>query len=176
MAEIGAPRITPPRPLAEDDDRRTFDCGRASMNGWFQRHAWANHAGGASRVSVICDAATGGIVGYVTLSSAQIERTFLPKPQQRNRPDPLPVTLLGQLAVHKDSQGQGHASSLLLYGLRMALAAADSVGSIGVITHPIDDHVRAFYRKHGFEDLPFDPRRAMIVRMADLRNSGIVGK
>ncbi len=174
MAEVAAPRITPPRPLAEDDERLAFDCGRASMNSWFHRHAWINHANGASRVSVICDDATGAIVGYVTLSAAQIERAFLPKPQQRNRPDPLPVILLGQLAVHKYHQGQGHASSLLLYGLRMALAAADIVGSIGVITHPLDDSVRAFYRKHGFEDLPFDPRRAMIVRMTDLRKSGII--
>jgi len=47
------------------------------------------------------------------------------------------------------------------------------VGSFGVITHPIDDEVRAFYGKWGFQDLPFDPRRAMIVRMVDLEASGI---
>jgi len=47
------------------------------------------------------------------------------------------------------------------------------VGSFGVITHPIDDEVRAFYRKWGFQDLPFDPRRAMIVRMVDFEASGI---
>jgi hypothetical protein len=35
--------------------------------------------------------------------------------------------------------------------------------------------VREFYRRCGFEDLPFDPRRAMIVRMIDLERSGIVG-
>jgi len=90
--------ITPPRPLAETDDRDLFDCGRESLNIWFRRHAWANQAGGASRVNVIADATSGRIIGYVTLSAAQIERAFLPKPQQRNRPDPLPVTLLGQLA------------------------------------------------------------------------------
>jgi hypothetical protein len=33
--------------------------------------------------------------------------------------------------------------------------------------------VRAFYSRWGFQDLPFDPRRAMIVRMADLEASGI---
>jgi len=90
--------VTLPRPLAENDDRNAFDCGRESMNGWFRRHAWANHASGASRVNVICEASSARIVGYVTLSAAQIERAFLPKAQQRNRPDPLPATLLGQLA------------------------------------------------------------------------------
>ena len=43
------------------------------------------------------------------------------------------------------------------------------IGSTGVITHPLDDSVRAFYRRWGFQDLPFDPRRAMIARTADLR-------
>ena len=143
------------------------------MNTWFRRHAWSNHASGASRVNVICDPGTGAIIGYVTLSAAQIERAFLPKAQQRNRPDPLPVTLLGQLAVHQDHRGRGHAASLLLFALRTAVAAANSIGSIGVITHPLDDNVRGFYAKYGFGDLPFDPRRAMMVRMADLRKSDI---
>jgi GNAT superfamily N-acetyltransferase len=160
--------VGPPRPLAESDDRDAFDCGRESLNTWFRRHAWGNQVCGASRVNVITDAASGRIVGYVTLSAGQIERAFLPKPQQRNRPDPLPVTLLGQLAVDKDFQGQGHAASLLLFALKTAMRAAEIVGCMGVITHPLDDNVRAFYARFGFQDLPFDPRRAMMVRMVDL--------
>jgi GNAT superfamily N-acetyltransferase len=163
--------VAPPRPLAEDDDRSTFDCGRESLNTWFRRHAWANQTSGASRVNIVTDATSGRIVGYVTLSAAQIERAFLPKPQQRNRPDPLPVTLLGQLAVDKSYQAQGHAVSLLLFALKTALRAADMVGSVGVITHPLDDAVRSFYAKWGFTDMPFDPRRAMMVRMTDLQRS-----
>ena len=61
------------------------------------------------RISVICDAGTGSIVGYVTLSAAQIEREFLAKAHQRNKPDPVPATLLGQLGIYKTYQGQGHA-------------------------------------------------------------------
>jgi ribosomal protein S18 acetylase RimI-like enzyme len=172
MAGTGA-GVTPPRPLAEDDERNGFDCGRESLNGWFRRHAWANHVSGASRVNVVCDTASGRIVGYVALSAAQIERSFLPKAQQRNQPDPLPATLLAELAVHTDYRGRGHASSLLLFALKTALRAAEIVGSVGVITHPLDDGVRAFYGKWGFRDLPFDPRRAMMVRMVDLRKNGI---
>lgn len=143
------------------------------MNQWFQRQAWTNHAAGISRTNVICDAVTGEIAGYVTLSAAQIERAFLPKSQQHNKPDPVPVTLLGQLAIHRDYQGQGHARSLLLFALRAALRASREIGSFGVITHPIDDQVRAFYDHWGFQDLPFDSRRAMIVRMIDLERSGV---
>lgn len=122
-------------------------------------------------MNVITDAASGRIVGYVALSAAQIERAFLPKSQQRNRPDPVPATLLGQLAVDKAFQGQGHAASLLLFALRTALVASESIGSMGVLTHPLDDGVRGFYGRWGFRDLPFDPRRAMFVRMVDLRES-----
>jgi GNAT superfamily N-acetyltransferase len=165
--------VTPPRPLAEADDRSHFDCGREALNHWFQRHAWANHAAGISRTNVICDAATSEIIGYVTLSAAQIERAFLPKPRQRNKPDPVPATLLGQLAVQQQHQGKGHARSLLLFALRTALRASREIGSFGVMIHPIDDQARAFYRRWGFQDLPFDPRRAMIVRMIDLEQSGI---
>lgn len=165
--------ITPPRPLVRTDDRNGFDCGRESMNQWFRRHAWINHAAGLSRTNVICDVTTGRIVGYVTLSAGQIERAALPRPQQRNKPDPVPATLLGQLAIHKDHQGHGHARSLLLFALRTAFRASRDVGSFGVFTHPLDDFARAFYARWGFSDLPFDPRRAMIVRMVDLEQSGM---
>jgi GNAT superfamily N-acetyltransferase len=167
---VGA--VTPPRPLQADDDRGAFDCGRPSLNTWFQRHAWANQASGLSRTSVICDAATGLVAGYVTLSAAQIERAFLPKSQQRNRPDPIPVTLLGQLAIARTHQGQGHAKSLLAFALRSALAAAGHVGSYAVITHPLDEQVRAFYARFHFQDLPGDPKRAMYVRMSELVAAG----
>jgi GNAT superfamily N-acetyltransferase len=165
--------VTPPRPLAEEDDRSQFNCGRESLNGWFRRHAWHNHASGISRTSVICNIGTGLIAGYVTLSAGQIAREFLAKAHQRNKPDPVPVTLLGQLAVDQASQGQGHARSLLLFALTTALRASRDVASFGVITHPLDDQVRRFYARWGFEYLPFDPKQAMIVRMADLEKSGL---
>jgi GNAT superfamily N-acetyltransferase len=140
---------------------------------WFQRHGWQNHATGISRTSVICDTRTKSIVGYVTLSAAQIEREFLAKRDRRNMPQPVPATLLGQLAVHRSYQGQGHARSLLLFALATAWRASREVGSFGVLTHPLDDTVRQFYRRWGFEDVPFDPRQSMIVRMIDLAKIGI---
>jgi hypothetical protein len=59
--------------------------------------------------------------------------------------------------------------SLLLFALR----ASREIGRFGVITHPVDEEVRAFYRRWGFVDVPFDPRRAMIIRIVDLEKSGI---
>jgi GNAT superfamily N-acetyltransferase len=85
----------------------------------------------------------------------------------------VPATLLGQLAIHRDHQGKGHARSLLLFALRTAFGAWREIGSFGVITHPLDDSVHAFYSRWGFQELPFEPHRAMIVRMVDLQRSGI---
>lgn len=164
--------VTPPRPLQADDDCAAFDCGRPSLNTWFRRHAWTNHVSGITRTNVICDRATGLAAGYVSLTAAQVERAFLPKAQQRNKPDPIPVTLLGQLAVATTHQGQSHAKSLLAFALRSAVAAADHVGSYAVITHPLDDHVRAFYARFHFQDLPGDPKRAMFVRISELIAAG----
>jgi predicted N-acetyltransferase YhbS len=141
------------------------------MNAWFARHAWNNQKSGASRVSVITEPESSRIVGYVTLGAAQIERAFLLKSHQRNQPDPVPVTVLGKLAVDVGWQGQGHADSLVQFAMRTALKAAESVGSMGVVTHPLDDALRAFYARWNFSDLPFDPKRAMIVRMADIERT-----
>lgn len=149
-----------------------FDCGRESLNLWFRRHSWRNQQSGVSRTNVICDVANGLIAGYVSLSAAQIERAYLPRAAQRNRPDPIPALLLGQLAVDKRYQGQGVARSLMWFALKTAVRFARDVGCFCVITHPLDDDVRTFYAQFGFEVLPFDPRRAMAVRIADLERNG----
>ena len=162
----------PPRPLAADDDTAAFDCGRDALNHWFRRHAWRNQELGVSRTTVICDAQAGSIVGYVSLSTAQIERAWLPKAQQRNRPDPMPAILLGQLAVDLRWQRQGIVRSLMFYALTTAVRLSDQVGCFCVLTHPLDDVVRARYAAFGFEDLPFDPARSMAVRIADLVRNG----
>lgn len=164
--------VTPPRPLAAEDDTAEFDCARDALNQWFRRHAWRNQQLGVSRTTVVCDPATGGIVGYVSLSAAQVERAWLPKAQQRNRRDPMPAILLGQLAVDLQWQGRGVARSLMFYALGTAVRMSKAVGCFCVLTHPLDDDVRALCGSFGFEDLPFDPSRGMAVRIADLLLNG----
>ena len=165
-------RLNPPRPLAEDDELEGFDCGRESMNLWLRRHAWRNQLHNISRTTVFTEMDAAVMVGYVTLAAGQIEREFLPRKVRRDRPAVLPVVLLGQLAVDRRFQGQGMARQLLFYALTTSVALSKDVGCFGVITHPLDDALRAFYAQSGFTDLPGDPRRAMIVRIADLAQSG----
>lgn len=166
--------LTPPRPLAADDDRESFDCGRESINQWFRRHAWRNQQSGASRTNIVCDVNTGAVVGCVALCASQIERAFVPKSAQRNQPDPLPAILLGQLAIDRHYQGRGYAHSLMWFALTTSVRISKEIGCFGVLTHPLDDELRRFYRRFGFEDLPFDPGRAMIVRIIDLEQNGFL--
>jgi len=161
--------ITSPRPLQKEDDSSLFDCGRESLNRWFQRHAWRNQATDVSRTNVVCDSDTGQIVGYVTLANSSLQRGFLAKSHQRNMPDPLPVALLGQLAVDVSYQRRGIASSLLFFAYRTVLEASKHVGCTAIITHPLDDSVRAFYAQHGFVDTAFDPDGSMIVRLSEIK-------
>jgi predicted N-acetyltransferase YhbS len=174
MGGLSAPAAiaTPPRPLTAADDWEAFDCGRESLNQWFRRHAWRNQEAGTSRTSVICDTETQSVVGHVSLATGQMQRAYLPKAAQRNRPDPIPIILLGQLAVDRRYQKRGCARSLLRYSLRIAVRISTEIGCLGVVTHPLDDGVRAFYGRFGFEDLPFDPSRSMFVRIVDLVSNG----
>jgi hypothetical protein len=165
-------RLNPPRPLGESDAVEAFDCGRESMNQWFRRHARQNQLHNISRTTVFSESETGAIAGHVTLATGQIERRILPRPAQRDRPSAIPVILLGQLAVDLRFQGRGIARQLLFYALKTSLALSKDIGCFGVITHPLDDRVRAFNARFGFADLPGDPRRSMIVRIADLSASG----
>jgi predicted N-acetyltransferase YhbS len=164
--------LTPPRALAESDNRDAFDCGRESLNLWFRRHAWRNQVAGVTRTNIVCDAASGAVAGYVSMCAAQIERAYLPKAAQRNQPDPIPALLLGQLAVDRQHQGKGYSRSLMLFALETAVRFSKEIGCFGVLTHPLDDEVRTFYTRFGFETLPFDPKRSMVVRIVDLERSG----
>jgi len=120
----------------------------------------------------VCDTQTREISGFISLSAGQIERAYLPKVAQRNQSDPLGVILLGQLAVDQHRQGRGIARSLVWFALSTAVRISREIGCFGVVTHPLDNELRAFYGRFGFEELPFDPRHAMIVRIVDLENNG----
>jgi GNAT superfamily N-acetyltransferase len=108
----------------------------------------------------------------IILSNLPTERAHLPKTAQRNQPDPVPALLLGQLAVDQRWQGKGVARSLMFFALSTAVRLSQEIGCFCVLTHPLDDRIRSFYRGFGLETLPGDPSGGMAVRMADVRASG----
>ena len=163
--------LSKPRPLEASDNRSEFDCGRPSLNTWFQTHAGRNQQLGTSRTNVITYEQS-KIVAYVSLTAAEIKRDYLPKSQQRNRPESVPAVLLGQLAVDSNYQGQGLAQSLLYFAFHTTVKISEQIGCACLITRPLDEKARGFYKHWGFEDTPFDPKGSMIIKVSDLKNNG----
>ena len=98
-----------------------------------------------SGTHVICDTATGEVIGHVALAASQIERARLSEPEPFDRPDPVPALVLGQLAVDRRYQGKGYGRSLALFAMTAAVRFAENIGCFCMFTHPLDDGVRAFF-------------------------------
>ncbi|MDQ2705080.1 MAG: GNAT family N-acetyltransferase, partial [Pseudomonadota bacterium] len=80
--------------------------------------------------------------------------------------------LLGQLAVDHRYQGRQCARSLIVHSFRTVVRLSMETGCYCLLTAPLDDEVRTFYRHFDFRDLPFDKGRRMFVRIAELARNG----
>jgi len=155
-------------PIVEEDLDRGFTCGVPALDDFFRRHAFGNHRRGLGRTFVLHGIPPGqpSILGFYTLSMAVIEGRTVPRELRHGLPRyPLPVALIGRLAVHQDVHGQGIGEFLLGDALRRILSGAETVGCFGVIVDAKDEGARRFYEHYGFVDLdergPY-PRRMFI--------------
>jgi GNAT superfamily N-acetyltransferase len=76
---------------------------------------------------------------------------------KRNRPDPVPVLVLGRLAIHKDHHQKGIGTALLGDAIRRAMQAADIAGVTALLVHAISEQARRFYLSRGFIESPIKP-------------------
>ncbi|MBI4921779.1 MAG: GNAT family N-acetyltransferase [Devosia nanyangense] len=132
-----------------------FASGNPMLDRWLIERAWTNQVGRASRTYVVLHG--GVVVGYYALASGGLDLAEAPSKFRRNMPDPIPVAVLGRLAVDQDFQGQGVGSCLLRNAVLRAQQAADIVGSHGILVHAIDESARAFYVHYGFVSSPAKP-------------------
>ena len=84
-------------------------------------------------------------------------------------PQPVPVILLGQLAVDMNFQGRGLGSDLLVDAAKRALAAAGLIGARAIIVQAYDDQAKSFYERFGFRPFSDLEPLMMILRMVELR-------
>jgi predicted N-acetyltransferase YhbS len=77
-------------------------------------------------------------------------------------PDPVPVVLLGRLAIDREWQGRGLGAHLLSDAVRRTLAAAQILGVRAILVHAISDGAKAFYEEQGFRPSAVDPMTLMI--------------
>ncbi len=160
--------LSAPELLNESHQLTAFDCGTPDLNDWLKRRALANNREGASRSYVVADSTRA--IGYYALAAGGINVTTAPGRFRRNMPNPIPVALLGRLAVDRSYQGKGLGRALFRDGAKRLINAADAIGIRGLIVQAISDDARAFYLALGFDPSPLDPMTLMVT-LADLRAS-----
>src|SRR5438094_4330473 len=95
----GAEGISAPEHLTPAHDLTAFDSGIPALDDWLKRRALANEEAGGSRTYVVC--AGGRVVGYYALATGGVVQEAATGRVRRNMPDPVPVMVLGRLAVHR---------------------------------------------------------------------------
>lgn len=133
-----------------------FDCGEAPLNDYLKRHALQNQAAGAARVYTVV--LNGAVIGYHTLSAGSIEaQAASPRLLKGMAHQPVPIVLLGRLAVNGSQQGRGLGKLLLRDAVLRFLQAADIIGARALLVHAKNARVADFYAGFGFEPLPLNP-------------------
>jgi len=164
----GAPDLGAPQPLNHHHDMTAFRSGVASLDAWLVRHALKNQASGASRTFVVCDGVR--VVAWYALASSAVALDAAPGKFRRNMPDPIPVVVLGRLAIDQSLHGRGLGRALVRDAALRVAQAADVIGVRGLLVHALSDDAQAFYERVGFDPSPLDPMTLMIT-LADLRAS-----
>lgn len=77
-------------------------------------------------------------------------------------PDPIPVVVLGRLAVDRSLQGKGIGRALVRDACLRVIQAADAIGLRGMLVHALSEDAKAFYESVGFEPSPLDPMTLMV--------------
>ena len=159
-------KLAPPEPLTGQHNTDAFASGVESLNTWLKRRAMKNQLTGASRTFVVCEGER--VVAYYALASSAITVDDASGRFRRNMPDPIPVVVLGRLAVDRSFQGKGLGRALVRDAALRVMQAADTIGIRGLVVQALSDEARVFYERVGFDSSPLDPMLLMMT-LADLK-------
>ncbi|MDF2867676.1 MAG: acetyltransferase, gnat family [Gammaproteobacteria bacterium] len=160
--------VSSPELLTEHHNIKAFTSGAESVDIWLKRRAMKNQITGASRTFAVCQGQR--VVAYYALASSAIAVNEAPDRFRRNMPDPIPVVILGRLAVDQAFQGKGIGRALVRDAGHRVIQAADTIGIRGLIVQAISAEAKAFYEHIGFDPSPLDEMTSMIT-IADLRDA-----
>ena len=147
--------LSSPILLATDHQLDDFACHVDSLNDWLKKRAYQNQLSGASRTYVVLEGKR--VVGYYCLASGALELNDAPTQVRRNMPNPIPVAILGRLAVDKSFQGKGLGVALLQDAVVRTAQAGGILGIRGLLVHALSIEAKAFYEHHGFVASPTQP-------------------
>lgn len=158
--------LAAPEPLGPQHDVEPFQSGVETLDTWLKRRALKNQGSGASRTFVVCEGSR--VVAYHALASSAVAVAAAPGRFRRNMPDPIPVVVLGRLAVDQSQQGKGLGRALVQDAGRRVAQAADTIGVRGLLVHALSPDAKASYERLGFDPSPLDPL-VLMVTLADLQ-------
>jgi GNAT superfamily N-acetyltransferase len=145
-----------------------FQSGVDTLDYWLRHRARKNQASGASRTYVVCDASR--VLAYYCLASGALSSEQSSSSRfSRNMPNPIPVVILGRLAVDRSLHGKGIGRGLVRDACLRVLQAADILGIRGIVVHALSLEAKSFYEKMGFDAAKNDPMMLMIT-LNDLRS------
>jgi GNAT superfamily N-acetyltransferase len=147
--------LAAPAPLCTGHLLEGFSSGTSSLDDWLKRRARNNQFTGASRTYVVAEADR--VVGYYCLASGALALNDSPGGIKRNMPDPIPMAILGRLAVDITWQGRGLGAALLRDAVERTQAAGAILGIRGLLVPVLSDEAKAFYQHHGFIASPSRP-------------------
>lgn len=153
-------RYAAPVPISPDHRLDGFDCGKPPLDAWLKIRALDNE-GRASRTYVVTatmGAQTGEVVGYYTLATGGVTLGEIRRRHRHNLPNPVPVMVLGRLAVDQRHRGHAIGPSLLREAMQRTLDISRSAGVRMLMVHAIDDDAVAFYVRYGFHIFPAGSR------------------
>ncbi len=152
-------------------DAKAFSCGQSAFNEYIRRYASQDVKRDLARVFVASPSDDSScLAGFFTLSAGSVNCSDLPeKPAHKMPRYPVPVALIGRLAVDQAFQGKGLGSILLADACQKVRRARDTLAVVGIIVDAKDDSAAAFYRHFGFIDLPGKADRLLLPAAAFCR-------
>ena len=158
-------RIAAPAAITAAHDLADFCSGEPSLDIWLRSKALKNE-GKASRTYVVCQEYK--VVGFYSLAVGSVAHEFSPGNIKRNMPDPVPVMILGRLAVDQSAQGKGIGKALVRDAILRTIQAASIAGIRAVLVHALHERAATFYQDCGFQASPVSPLTFML-RLEDIR-------
>jgi GNAT superfamily N-acetyltransferase len=141
-------------PLDRSHQRGEFCCGKAPLDEFIRSLVSQYEKRKLGRTYVAILPGDRKVQGYYTLSSGAVPFQNLPSHTAKKLPKhPVPVALLGRLAVDKSAQGRGLGEELLMDALRRCLELSDKLGIFAVEVMAMDAEAKRFYLKYGFVSL-----------------------
>jgi len=153
--------LSAPQPLATTHLLSDFECGEHVLDDWLKRRALNNQVSGASRTFVVVDEEN-RVRGFYAMAAGAVSDQLATSAVRRNMPDPVPVMVLGRLAVDRRAQGIKLGAAMLQDAVNRAITVSRNTEVRALLVHALHERAKQFYEHYGFQESPQHPMTSML--------------